>query len=330
MARIRSVKPEFWEDEAIGLLSRDARLLYIATWNMADDEGLLRWTASYVKANAFMYDDDIGIEDVTRLMAELSSRHLVLPYTAGKTRQSLGWIVQFGKHQKPNRPQPSKLPPPSIQNGDVLQAYVRRDHNTCHLCGAECSTEHDHRELWPSLDHVTPRSEGGSDYPTNIRLSHTSCNKGRGARPVESVSVPRSVSEAVNRSVTESVTDTLPMTVNRSPLEGRGGELERKGSSTPPSGAQTLIGEWIDSCRKRPPQPVVGQVAKLVGQMLEEGVDYDDVRHGLAAWAAKGMHPSTLPSVVNEVMNAAPRVATTTQRVQAGLALVDKYREAGA
>jgi hypothetical protein len=54
MARIRTIKPEFWEDDVIGSLSRDARLLFIATLNLADDEGLLRWSAAYLKASAFM------------------------------------------------------------------------------------------------------------------------------------------------------------------------------------------------------------------------------------------------------------------------------------
>jgi hypothetical protein len=39
--------------------------------------------------------------------------------------------------------------------------------------------------------------------------------------------------------------------------------------------------------------------------MLAEGIDPDDIRRGMSAWMAKGLHPSTLPSVVNEVMNGA-------------------------
>ncbi len=35
MPRIRTVKPEFWEDELLGVMPRDARLLFIATFNMA-------------------------------------------------------------------------------------------------------------------------------------------------------------------------------------------------------------------------------------------------------------------------------------------------------
>lgn len=68
--------------------------------------------------------------------------------------------------------------------------------------------------------------------------------------------------------------------------------------------AQTLIAEWIDHVPNRPPGAVIGQVAKHLKQMLDEGIDPTHVRNGLAAWAHKGLHPSTLPSLVNEVMNA--------------------------
>jgi len=73
--------------------------------------------------------------------------------------------------------------------------------------------------------------------------------------------------------------------------------------------AQTIIGEWIDHAPKRPPQQVIGQTAKAIAAMLAEGIDPDDVRRGLAAWMTKGLHPSTLPSVVNEVMNATPQLS---------------------
>lgn len=72
----------------------------------------------------------------------------------------------------------------------------------------------------------------------------------------------------------------------------------------PVDGTQQIVAAWIERCRKRPPGPVIGQIAKGVKSMLEEGVDPDDVRTGLLEWARKGnLHPATLPSVVNEVMN---------------------------
>jgi hypothetical protein len=70
-----------------------------------------------------------------------------------------------------------------------------------------------------------------------------------------------------------------------------------------PPGAQALIAEWVGNCAKRPPKAVIGQVGKHLAQMLADGTDPADIRRGLAAWQAKGLHPATLPSVVNEVMN---------------------------
>ncbi|MCX5209719.1 hypothetical protein OG689_10535 [Kitasatospora sp. NBC_00240] len=68
--------------------------------------------------------------------------------------------------------------------------------------------------------------------------------------------------------------------------------------------AQTLVGEWLDHVPHRPPGNVIGQASKHLKQMLDEGVDPDHIRRGLALWTSKGLHPSALPSVVNEAMNA--------------------------
>jgi hypothetical protein len=67
--------------------------------------------------------------------------------------------------------------------------------------------------------------------------------------------------------------------------------------------AQALVGEWIGECQKRPPKAVVGQIAKHVKSLLGEGIEAADVRSGLRSWARRGLHPATLPSVVNEQMN---------------------------
>lgn len=72
----------------------------------------------------------------------------------------------------------------------------------------------------------------------------------------------------------------------------------------PVDSAQQIVAAWIEVCRKRPPGNVIGQIAKGVKVMLGEGLDPDDVRSGLLEWARKGnLHPATLPSIVNEVMN---------------------------
>lgn len=96
--------------------------------------------------------------------------------------------------------------------------------------------------------------------------------------------------------------------------------------------AQTLIAEWIDHCGARPPARVIGQVSKEVGAMLAENIPYADVRAGLADWHTKGLHPSTLASVVHEYRTRGARGATrkestTDARVRDGLALAERFSE---
>jgi len=109
--------------------------------------------------------------------------------------------------------------------------------------------------------------------------------------------------------------------------------VPRADEPEPADTTQALVGEWIDHCRKRPPGNVIGQVGKQIKAMLEEGIDPADVRLGLVAWWRKGLHPSALPSVVNEHMNASPTVpalrpSTTDQKVAAGLALAARLEAA--
>lgn len=70
--------------------------------------------------------------------------------------------------------------------------------------------------------------------------------------------------------------------------------------------AQSLVAEWIDHCDGRPPGRVIGQVAKELKTLLDEGIEPQRVRHALAEWNRKGLHPSTLASVVHEIGNRAP------------------------
>ena len=69
---------------------------------------------------------------------------------------------------------------------------------------------------------------------------------------------------------------------------------------------QTLVAEWIDHCDNRPPGRVIGQVSKELKALLDEGIEPERVRAALAEWNRKGLHPSTLASVVHEITNRRP------------------------
>jgi 5-methylcytosine-specific restriction endonuclease McrA len=196
MARIRTIKPEFWESESVGRLSMPARLLFVASLNFADDEGLLRWNEAYLSSQAFVYDE-LSTERVRELMCELEREQIIFPYKAGTTNQRLAWIVCFKNHQVINRPQQSRLPHPSIQNPSFREAIYRRDRGICHICKEPIATHGSSSgvgSLMGSLDHIIPVSKGGTDYPSNLKTAHVSCNKSRGNKPI---------TDSVNESVLE-------------------------------------------------------------------------------------------------------------------------------
>jgi len=73
-----------------------------------------------------------------------------------------------------------------------------------------------------------------------------------------------------------------------------------------PVTSQTIVGEWLDRCQSRPPSRVIGQLSKEIKGLLDEGINPDHVRRGVAEWMTRNAHPSTLASFVNGVMNASP------------------------
>lgn len=104
MARIRTIKPEFWTDEAISSCSIPARLMFVGTWNFADDEGNLEKSFVQLKAKIFPIDSI----DVRPLMAELLTHGLLIEYSLnGKNYLH---IKGFSKHQLINRPSAPQCP----------------------------------------------------------------------------------------------------------------------------------------------------------------------------------------------------------------------------
>lgn len=111
MARIRSIKPEFWADfKMANELTRDYRLFYIGLWNEADDDGRFQAHPARLKGAIFPYDDDIHgvfIEDALRTLSD--TKRVILYEAEG---EPYGQLTHFAKHQKINRPSPSRKPPP--------------------------------------------------------------------------------------------------------------------------------------------------------------------------------------------------------------------------
>lgn len=97
MARIRTVKPDFWTSAQIMELSPMARLAFIGLWNFCDDAGIHPAQLKTLKARVFPVD----ALDIAPLMAELIDQGLLSTYEV-EGREF--WRVTGWHHQKIDRP----------------------------------------------------------------------------------------------------------------------------------------------------------------------------------------------------------------------------------
>jgi hypothetical protein len=117
VARIRQLKPEFWTDDKVAGLSRDARLLFLGLWTEADDDGRLVDSTKLLAGSLFPFDDDVTPKRLGTWLEEIISQGLVRRYTRGAA--SYLYIVNFKRHQKIAHPRRSSLPPPDDDPRDA-------------------------------------------------------------------------------------------------------------------------------------------------------------------------------------------------------------------
>ena len=107
MARIRTLKPEFFHSKKLARCTPHARLLFAALMQLADREGRLRWIPMQIHSHAFPYEQ----VDIAALCAELEAVGSVLKYVVGED-EFLN-LPHFTLHQrvKSNEAE-SRLPAP--------------------------------------------------------------------------------------------------------------------------------------------------------------------------------------------------------------------------
>jgi len=165
VARIRTIKPEFFTSEDIVSLSAFARLLYIATWCEADKRGRLQWKPKTFKMRYFPADE-CGIEG---LCDELVKAGLVVLYGDG-----LAYIPAFEDHQHINpRESESTLPEPKVTRQPRVGTRHSRDSD------AQGGREGKEIKEDASLTHDFLTSEGLSAEVATAWLAHRKAKKAK-------------------------------------------------------------------------------------------------------------------------------------------------------
>jgi hypothetical protein len=161
VARIRTIKPEFWSDEKVARCSRDARLTFWGLVSEADDEGRMLYVPKKLAGVIYPHDDDVTPRRFDGWVRELEGQGIVVIYEAHGF-----WYLAFlnwQKHQKISHPKPRGYPPPPerFRNGSGM---------------APESDPHRSGEL-PELDQTESR-----EPPESLRSSRAGVEQGTGNR----------------------------------------------------------------------------------------------------------------------------------------------------
>jgi hypothetical protein len=266
MARIRTIKPDFFTSLTVADLTPEQRLTFIGLWTHVDDAGRCVDDPRLIKAALWPLDDRTAADIEIDLKA-LTESSLITRYTLNRKRYLA--VTNWDEHQRINRPTESKLPAP--EDGDPTPPDPVTRHDSSSL------------NAHAQLSEGSPQERKGKEGNREGKGSYASA-----ADEAEALVLDVDCVESAEADQEQPIT------------------------------AQTIVAEYLERVAKRPPKSVIGQVAKHAKQMLEEGIDPNDIRRGLALWMTKGLHPNTIPSVVNEAMNARPAAASNVIALASG------------
>ncbi|KAA6324381.1 hypothetical protein EZS27_026289 [termite gut metagenome] len=150
MARIRTIKPEFWEDEKIALLPMSCRLFYIGTWNISDDNGVFRGNPIILKSKIFPYDENLRSSEISKWLDALVEARMLIPISY--ENESYYKIRTFQSHQKFDARYPNYL----IDN-EILESLIKENENTT-------GTQRDHNENTTGTQHGNGNGRGSNAH----------------------------------------------------------------------------------------------------------------------------------------------------------------------
>lgn len=171
MARIRTVKPETFTSDDVAALSIHARWTWVGLWTYADDEGRGRADPRLIKAAVWPIDDSVTAAMVAEYLDAMERRGMICRYSAGGVDYL--HVVNWGKHQRINRPSPSKHPCCSrATHGGLSEPSVSPPVSLTEGSRPEQGTGNREVEQGqPSVGADKPRGKRGSRIPEDFAVT---------------------------------------------------------------------------------------------------------------------------------------------------------------
>jgi len=305
VSRIRPVKPETWTSETLAEVSIAAERTFLSMTNMADDHGRHRDNAAIIFGLVWPLRAEHSAVHVEEDLQQLEAAGAICRYTGCDGKRYFHYPTWF-KHQKIDKPSLSRLP-----------ACPRCAPERCGVCKGPCTQRPDTSPNTPGgLPEDSPNLPGALDPPAQPAPTPPAPTRDTPGPVQDTLDAPETTRQQTANKTAGQVAFAEPSPKTpRKVREGStpGSRILDPGSSIPTGrdapddagvSAKDLIGEYIASCDQRPPEDVIGHVGRITKKLLGEGITPEHVRAGLRRYAEIQGHPSRLPSLVNDSMNA--------------------------
>jgi hypothetical protein len=156
MARIRTIKPDFWKSESIAALPFRTRLTFIGLWTYVDDNGVGLDNFKLIAAELSGLEDDPreARANVREDLARLHSVGRIVRYTVSGKRYFA--VVNWTEHQKIDKPGRPRYP----SFDDDFAMHLSRE-EAWNLDGPTASSQPDSRESREGLAPGAGKKEQG-------------------------------------------------------------------------------------------------------------------------------------------------------------------------
>lgn len=163
-----------------------ARWLFIGTILLADDNGRLNGDPRYLRGQIFSYDQEVTVEEVEKMIDDLVNSTVIHSYEVDGSKYLHHPKWSQYQHLRKDRMSRSQIPKPtcckiainkiSIAGSglprEIADEVYQRDGEVCRYCKKTTRPF--------TIDHILPRSKGGSDELDNLTISCVSCNLSKG------------------------------------------------------------------------------------------------------------------------------------------------------
>ena len=171
MARIRTIKPKFWDDIKIGRISRDARLLYIGMWTFCDDLGVIIAEPIWLKSKIFPYDQ-IQIQQFEKICSELLRNGFISLFSYND--EKFYYLPKFSRHQVINKPNYDEVyirKELLFSNIDIITEQSRNNHGLITEQYVPIIGEEKDNNIPPIIPQSEIRTEGNIQTENKHRLN---------------------------------------------------------------------------------------------------------------------------------------------------------------